>query len=189
MLVRVRLRLGNMREMNASVMNARVMNARVMNACDERVAAKAASGKRAIVDHEAFYEFQTMWSIKEKDLAVKERLSKMGLLERLIGKKEPLSEVEEALKDKLITEMLSDQPTKRPPGVKAAKAASGKRAIVDHEAFYEFQTMWSIKEKDLAVKERLSKMGLLERLIGKKEPLSEVEEALKDKLITEMLSN
>ena len=32
MLVRVRLRLGNMREMNASVMNARVMNA-----CDERV--------------------------------------------------------------------------------------------------------------------------------------------------------
>ncbi|KAF3487052.1 hypothetical protein F2Q69_00052571 [Brassica cretica] len=46
-----------------------------------------------------------MWSIKEKDLAVKERLSKMGLLERLIGKKEPLSEVEEALKDKLITEI------------------------------------------------------------------------------------
>ncbi|XP_013594412.1 PREDICTED: glutathione S-transferase T3-like [Brassica oleracea var. oleracea] len=85
------------------------------------------------------------------------------------------------------TTKLGDQPTKRPPGVKAAKAASGKRAIVDHEAVSEFQTMWSIKEKDLAVKERLSKMGLLERLIGKKEPLSEVEEALKDKLITEML--
>ena len=49
--------------------------------------------------------------------------------------------------------------------------------------------MWSIKENDLAVKERLTKMGLLETLISKKEPLSECEQALKQKLITDMLSN
>ena len=45
-----------------------------------------------------------MWSLKEKDLAAKER--KMGLLEILIAKKEPLSQFEEALRDELITEML-----------------------------------------------------------------------------------
>ena len=77
----------------------------------------------------------------------------------------------------------------RPPGVKAAKGASGKRTIVDGKALSEFQSMWSIKEKNLAVKERLSKMGLLDRLIAKPEPLSEEEEALKKKLITEMLAN
>ena len=75
----------------------------------------------------------------------------------------------------------------RPPGVKAAKAACGKRNVVDLQAASQFQTMWSIREKDLAVKERLSKMGLLEGLICKKEPLSEYEEALKTNLITEML--
>ena len=72
--------------------------------------------------------------------------------------------------------------------VKAAKGASGKRTIVDGKALSKFQTMWSIKEKDLAVKERLSKMGLLDMLIAKPEPLSEEEEALKKKLTTEMLS-
>ncbi|XP_013607703.1 PREDICTED: glutathione S-transferase T3-like [Brassica oleracea var. oleracea] len=45
-----------------------------------------------------------------------------------------------------------------PPGVKAAK---------------------SKKAKDLAMKERLSKMSLLDSLIAKKEPLAEYEEALK----------
>ncbi|KAL0875565.1 hypothetical protein Bca101_025270 [Brassica carinata] len=85
------------------------------------------------------------------------------------------------------TTNLGDQPTKRPPGVKASKGASGKRSVVDHEAVSQFESMWSIKEKDLAMKERLSKMALLESLISKKEPLSEVEEALKKKLIAEML--
>ena len=68
------------------------------------------------------------------------------------------------------TTNLGDQPTKRPPGVKAAKGGSSKRNIADHQAVSEFQTMWSIKEKDLAMKERLSKMGLLGSLISKKRP-------------------
>ena len=59
--------------------------------------------------------------------------------------------------------------------MKAAKGASGKRTVVDGKALSEFQTMWSIKEKDLAVKERLSKMDLLDKLIAKQEPLSEEE--------------
>ncbi|KAF8104462.1 hypothetical protein N665_0172s0092 [Sinapis alba] len=77
-----------------------------------------------------------------------------------------------------------DHPTKRPLGVKAAKGAGGKRTLVDQLGVSDFQGMWSIKEKDLVAKERLKKMGLLESLISKKEPLSQFEEALKEKLIT-----
>ncbi|KAJ0242634.1 hypothetical protein HA466_0205830 [Hirschfeldia incana] len=42
----------------------------------------------------------------------------------------------------------------RPPGVKAAKAASGKKSVVDEHALAHFEAMCSIKEKDLAVKEK-----------------------------------
>ncbi|KAG2299121.1 hypothetical protein Bca52824_035593 [Brassica carinata] len=101
------------------------------------------------------------------------------------------------------TSNLGDQQTKRPPGVKAAKGASGKRSIADDQAVAQFETMCSIKDKDLAikekdlavkkkdlaVKERVSKMSLLDSLISKKETLSEAEEALKQKFLTEMLSN
>nr|VDD57801.1 unnamed protein product [Brassica oleracea] len=47
-----------------------------------------------------------MWNINKEDLAMKERLSKMKLLDSLIAKQEPLAEYEVALKKKLITELL-----------------------------------------------------------------------------------
>ena len=50
-------------------------------------------------------EFERIWTIKQKDMEAKERLSKMSLLESLIGKKEPLPEYEEALKKKLINDL------------------------------------------------------------------------------------
>ncbi|KAF3543317.1 hypothetical protein DY000_02005992 [Brassica cretica] len=78
----------------------------------------------------------------------------------------------------------ADQGTIRPPGAKAAKV-SGKKTMVEGKALAEFQSMWSIKEQDLAIKERLSKMSLL----AKKEPLADYEEALKKKLINNMLSS
>ncbi|XP_013624506.1 PREDICTED: glutathione S-transferase T3-like [Brassica oleracea var. oleracea] len=74
----------------------------------------------------------------------------------------------------------------RPPGVKAAK---GKKTKVEgKDRISEFQTMWSIKQQDLVIKERLSKMRLLDSLLAKKEPLADYEEALKKKLINELLS-
>ncbi|XP_013624439.1 PREDICTED: uncharacterized protein LOC106330534 [Brassica oleracea var. oleracea] len=82
----------------------------------------------------------------------------------------------------------ADQGTIRPPGVKAAKV-SGKKTMVEGKALAEFQSMWSIKEQDLAIKERLSKMSLLDSLLAKKEPLADYEEALKKKLINDMLSS
>ncbi|KAF2612214.1 hypothetical protein F2Q70_00006997 [Brassica cretica] len=64
---------------------------------------------------------------------------------------------------------LGDDPTKRPPGVKAAKGASSKKSIAEDQALAQLETMCSIKEKDLAVKEkdlavkeRVSKMSLLD---------------------------
>ncbi|XP_022562514.1 glutathione S-transferase T3-like [Brassica napus] len=81
-----------------------------------------------------------------------------------------------------------DERTNRPRGVKASKA-NGKKAMVDGKDFAKFQTMWTIKKQDLEIKERLSKMKLLDSLLGKQEPLQDYEEALKKKLITELMSN
>ncbi|KAF3537661.1 hypothetical protein F2Q69_00025090 [Brassica cretica] len=65
---------------------------------------------------------------------------------------------------------------KRPPGVKSAKA-SGKKKVVDENAVNEqlskFQSMWTIKQEDLAMKERLSKMN--ERVhVGKQSRVKDV---------------
>ena len=78
--------------------------------------------------------------------------------------------------------------SKRPPGVKAAKA-SGKKTVVETVDLNKFQSMWTIKQQELAVKERLSKMSLLDSLIGKKEPLAEHEEILMSKLFNDLLSS
>ncbi|KAF3591857.1 hypothetical protein DY000_02023262 [Brassica cretica] len=81
----------------------------------------------------------------------------------------------------------ADEASNRPPGVKAAKERV-KKTTVDEKGLSEFQTMWSIKQQDLAMKERLSKMSMLNSLIGKQEPLSECGEALKQKFITDFSS-
>ena len=71
--------------------------------------------------------------------------------------------------------------------MKVAKA-SGKKKVVVENNLDEFQSMWTIREKDIAAKERLSKMIMLESLIGKTEPLADYEETLKKKLIDELWS-
>uniref|UniRef100_A0A0D3CHK8 No apical meristem-associated C-terminal domain-containing protein n=1 Tax=Brassica oleracea var. oleracea TaxID=109376 RepID=A0A0D3CHK8_BRAOL len=70
-------------------------------------AAKARGKKRPMVEKS---EYQTMCTIKQEDLAVKERLGKMKLLDSLIAKQEPLADEEAALKKKLILELI-DTPT------------------------------------------------------------------------------
>ncbi|KAF2605120.1 hypothetical protein F2Q70_00025114 [Brassica cretica] len=52
--------------------------------------------------------------------------------------------------------------TCHPPGVKASKAR-GKKPQVEGKQLSDFQTMWSIKQDDLAMKENLSKMRIDER--------------------------
>ena len=89
----------------------------------------------------------------------------------------------------------SSQPTEtmRLEGVKAAKAR-GKKTVVEENArkenaVKEFQSMVSLKQQDLVLKDRLSKNMLLDSLISKKEPIDDEEQALKKKLISDLLSN
>lgn len=78
--------------------------------------------------------------------------------------------------------------TVRPPGVKAAKAR-GKKAVDAENGVKEFETMWTIKQADFAMKERLKKMSLLDKLLAKTEPLADYEETLKKNLINDLWSN
>lgn len=72
------------------------------------------------------------------------------------------------------------EPEARPMGVKAAKAA-GKRKKNGKEE--EMSQLQAILEK----KDKLQKQKILDRLLAKKDPLSEMESSLKLKLMAEML--
>ncbi|KAL1223736.1 Glutathione S-transferase T3 [Cardamine amara subsp. amara] len=83
-----------------------------------------------------------------------------------------------------------DEVMVRPPGVKATKAKvkrTASKTVDQQEKLLHFQTMWEIKQKDLALKDKLSDKKLLDSLLAKSEPLSKIELALKNKLITDML--
>ncbi|XP_048605461.1 glutathione S-transferase T2-like [Brassica napus] len=71
------------------------------------------------------------------------------------------------------------EPESRPDGVKAAKAAGKRKKSGNEEEMSQLQSIMEMKEK-------LSKQKILERLLAKKDPLSEMEESLKLKLMTEM---
>ncbi|KAG2252756.1 hypothetical protein Bca52824_082892 [Brassica carinata] len=70
----------------------------------------------------------------------------------------------------------------------SASKGQGKKKMAEGKPLSEFQTLWSIKKEDLAMKEKISKMKLLDSLIAKQEPLAEYEESLKKKLINDLLS-
>ncbi|KAL0745536.1 hypothetical protein Bca101_101961 [Brassica carinata] len=82
----------------------------------------------------------------------------------------------------------------RPVGLKASKAKEkrlvSKQGTLEEEVKerMEFQSMWMIRQNDFALKEKLNKQKLLDSLIAKTEPLSELEIALKNKLINDMLA-
>uniref|UniRef100_A0A0D3AZX0 No apical meristem-associated C-terminal domain-containing protein n=1 Tax=Brassica oleracea var. oleracea TaxID=109376 RepID=A0A0D3AZX0_BRAOL len=82
----------------------------------------------------------------------------------------------------------------RPESVKAAKAKGKKplrkQATLEAEEMekMEFQSFWEIRQKDFALKATLNKQKLLESLVAKSEPLSELEMQLKNKLITDLLA-
>ena len=63
------------------------------------------------------------------------------------------------------------------------KAAKLKRSTVQGKSVAEYTTIWEMKKEDLAMKERLSKLAILDTLLAKKEPLTEPEEVVKNKLL------
>ncbi|KAG2332709.1 hypothetical protein Bca52824_003889 [Brassica carinata] len=68
----------------------------------------------------------------------------------------------------------------RPMGVKASKTASKRKKSGREE---ELEKLQGILEK----KDKISKQKVLERLLAKNDPLSEMETSLKLKLMSEML--
>ena len=81
-----------------------------------------------------------------------------------------------------------DEAMDRPIGVKAAKAKAKRPVGEDQKIAHGFKDMMEMMSKDLAFKDKLSNKKLLDSLIGKKEPLTDLEVVYKNKLITEMLS-
>ncbi|KAL0798637.1 hypothetical protein Bca101_053812 [Brassica carinata] len=73
------------------------------------------------------------------------------------------------------------EPESRPPGVKAAKAGTNKKKKSARDE--ELSKLHGVLE----MKEKLSRNKLLDRLLAKKEPLSEMETTLKLKLMAEMI--
>ncbi|KAG2289168.1 hypothetical protein Bca52824_048772 [Brassica carinata] len=47
-------------------------------------------------------ECQTVWEMKKDDLLMKERLTKLAILDTLLAKNQPLTEAEEVVKNKLL---------------------------------------------------------------------------------------
>ncbi|WZZ49731.1 hypothetical protein YC2023_049838 [Brassica napus] len=72
-------------------------------------------------------------------------------------------------------------PEVRPEGIKAAKAKRKNTAPV--RSMEECQTVWEMKKDDLLMKERLTKLAILDILLAKNQPLTEAEEVVKNKLL------
>ncbi|XP_013704361.1 glutathione S-transferase T3-like [Brassica napus] len=72
----------------------------------------------------------------------------------------------------------------RPEGVKAAKA---KRSNGQGKSVADYTSVWEMRQEDLARKEKLSKLAILDTLLAKKEPLGEAEEVAKNKLLAEYI--
>ncbi|KAG2286544.1 hypothetical protein Bca52824_046148 [Brassica carinata] len=81
---------------------------------------------------------------------------------------------------------------RRPEGIKAAKARrnGGKgKSVSDYASVWEMKKEdWEMKKEDLERKERLSKLAILDTLLAKTQPLSEAEEAVKNKLLADQPS-
>ncbi|XP_010468416.1 PREDICTED: glutathione S-transferase T2-like [Camelina sativa] len=71
---------------------------------------------------------------------------------------------------------------KRPQGIKAAKA---RRNNAQGKTIAEYKSMWEVKKVDMAEKEKLQKLGILDTLLAKSEPLSEADQVIKDKIVAQ----
>ncbi|XP_013624324.1 PREDICTED: glutathione S-transferase T2-like [Brassica oleracea var. oleracea] len=94
-----------------------------------------------------------------------------------------------------------DEEEARPEGVKKAKSrlkaqlsakemeATSSNTVEKLQGLLEIRKQdHELKKQDFEMKDKLNKQHMLETLLAKKEPLSETEVALKNKLISEMLS-
>ncbi|XP_010462934.1 PREDICTED: glutathione S-transferase T3-like [Camelina sativa] len=74
----------------------------------------------------------------------------------------------------------------RPQGIKAAKA---DRKNSQGKALAEYTSMWEVKRVDMAEKEKLQKLGILDTLLAKPEPLSAADQLIKDKIVAQYFAD
>ncbi|XP_013614768.1 PREDICTED: glutathione S-transferase T3-like [Brassica oleracea var. oleracea] len=84
---------------------------------------------------------------------------------------------------KFTLEHACSETPKRPEGIKAAKASRNNRKGKDIE---DYKTIMEGKMEELDKKEKLSKLAILDTLLAKKDPLSESEETVKNKLLAQL---
>ncbi|XP_010456918.1 PREDICTED: glutathione S-transferase T3-like [Camelina sativa] len=88
----------------------------------------------------------------------------------------------------------NSEPMTRPPGVKSCKGKSKKNVnetfpvVEDGKYLSELEAIYELKEKDFALREKISNRNMLEMILAKTEPLSDIDIALKNKLINDLLS-
>ncbi|KAF2590820.1 hypothetical protein F2Q70_00039646 [Brassica cretica] len=59
----------------------------IKEAIDHRVLRRQRFGKKKMAESKALSAFESMWSIKKEEMALKERVTKMKLLDSLLAKK------------------------------------------------------------------------------------------------------
>ncbi|XP_010436546.1 PREDICTED: glutathione S-transferase T3-like [Camelina sativa] len=82
----------------------------------------------------------------------------------------------------------SQPATKRKPaaeGVKAAKAKRNNAQSTNTKSLAEYKSMWDVKKEELAEKEKLQKLAILDTLLAKKEPLNASEEIIMNKIVSQ----
>ncbi|EFH67552.1 hypothetical protein ARALYDRAFT_891400 [Arabidopsis lyrata subsp. lyrata] len=52
--------------------------------------------------------YKSMWELKKVDMAEKEKLQKLDILDTLLAKPEPLSAVDQVIKDKIVAQYFLD---------------------------------------------------------------------------------
>ncbi|WZZ08858.1 hypothetical protein YC2023_111630 [Brassica napus] len=72
---------------------------------------KAAKSKRNTGQGKSVAEYTTLWEMKKEDLAMKERLTKLAILDTLLQKSEPLTEAEEVDKRNMGLDYSYSQPS------------------------------------------------------------------------------
>ncbi|XP_019085083.1 PREDICTED: glutathione S-transferase T3-like [Camelina sativa] len=75
----------------------------------------------------------------------------------------------------------------RPEGVKAAKVKRNNSQSTNTKSLAEYKSMWDVKKEELAEKEKLQKLAILDTLLAKKEPLNASEEIIMNKIVSQYL--
>ncbi|XP_019089177.1 PREDICTED: glutathione S-transferase T3-like [Camelina sativa] len=74
---------------------------------------------------------------------------------------------------------------KRPEGIKAVKVKRNNAQSTYVKTLAEYKSMWHVKKEELAEKEKIQKLAILDTLLAKKEPLNASEEVIMNKIVSQ----